>query len=115
MNTIPTQIALQSELKQATNKVMDLAKYQNENANLSSILSQLKNIVDREDKRHMMDQHLTPSMLSLLDEEIIPMLENELDYDPTPQHLYDNTGGESTINIAETHAAAWRQHQELHR
>ena len=115
MNTIPTQIALQSELKQTTNKVMDLAKYQNENANLSSILSQLKNIVDREDKRHMMDQHLTPSMLSLLDEEIIPLLENELDYDPTPQHLYDNTGGEPIESMKEIHAGAWRQHHTMHR
>lgn len=109
------RIALQAELNSATIKVMDLAKYQNEYANLSSILTQLKNIVDREDKRHMMDQHLTPSMLSLLDEEIIPMLENELDYDPTPQHLYDHSGGESTINIAEIHSGAWKQHQALHR
>ena len=103
------------QIKQATNTIMDLAKYQNEHANISSILSQLQDVVKRENKRHMMDQHLSSSMLSLLEEEIIPLLENELDYDPTPQHLYDNTGGESTINTAETHAAAWRQHQELHR
>lgn len=113
MNT--TRIALQAELKSAAIKVMDLAKYQNECENLSFILTQLKNIVDREDKRHMMDQHLTPSMLSLLDEEIIPMLENELDYDPTPEHLYDHSGGEPPVTMAEIHAHAWGQHQESHR
>lgn len=48
----------------------------------------LKGVIAREDKRHMMDEHLTASMKNLL-EEIIPQLENELDYDPTPQTAYD--------------------------
>ena len=36
-----------------------------------------------------MDTHLTPSMIDLLEHEIIPQLDNELDYDPTPQTAYD--------------------------
>lgn len=82
MNSYAVQVAIKSELKSATNKVMDLAKYQNEYANLSSILSQLQDVVKRENKRSIMKQHLTPSMLSLLEDEIIPMLENELGYAP---------------------------------
>jgi hypothetical protein len=33
-----------------------------------------------------MDEHLTFSMQNLLKDEIIPMLEEELNYDPTPQY-----------------------------
>ena len=46
----------------------------------------LKGVIAREDKRHMMDQHLTFSMRDLLESEVIPQLENELNYDPTPQY-----------------------------
>ena len=49
----------------------------------------LKGVIAREDKRHMMDQHLTSSMRELLEFEVIPQLENELDFDPTPQSSYD--------------------------
>jgi|TARA_R100000479_G_scaffold143822_1_gene79373 hypothetical protein len=46
----------------------------------------LKGVIAREDRRHMMDQHLTFSMRDLLESEVIPQLENELNFDPTPQH-----------------------------
>lgn len=58
----------------------------NEYQKLTEALNLLKAVVEREGKRHEMDQHLTPSMLALLEDEIIPMLENEIDYDPTPQY-----------------------------
>lgn len=82
----------------------------NEYKHLERILKELNEIVQRENKRHQMDADLTPSMLALLEDEIIPMLENELDYDPT-----DDMGGEPPITAAEMHHAAWVQHQELHR
>ena len=44
----------------------------NEYHHITRILSELKEIMQREDKRHEMDQHLTPSMYSLLENEIIP-------------------------------------------
>ena len=46
----------------------------------------LKGVIAREDKRHQMDQHLTFSMRDLLESEVIPQLENELNFDPTPQY-----------------------------
>ena len=58
----------------------------NEYVYVREALDMLKAITAREAKRHEMDAHLTPSMLSMLEDEIIPMLENELDYDPTPQY-----------------------------
>ena len=73
----------------------------NEYTHLTSILSRLKEIMQREDKRHEMDQHLTPSMYNLLQDEIIPMLENELDYDPT-----DDMAGEPPLTMDEMYKKA---------
>lgn len=90
----------------------------NEYTALVRIVKDLKSIVARESKRPQGCEDLTLSMLALLEEEIIPKLENEiehdLDYDPTPQYLYDNTGGEPPVTMAEMHASAWQQHQEMH-
>ena len=86
----------------------------NEYTALVRIVKDLKAIVARESKRPQGCEDLTLSMLALLEEEIIPQLENELDYDPTPQHLWDATGGEPPVTLAEMHACAWQQHQEMH-
>jgi|TARA_X000001388_G_scaffold76435_1_gene73778 vacuolar-type H+-ATPase subunit D/Vma8 len=60
-----------------------------ESTKIQRALDILKGVVEREDKRHMMDEQLTASMRNLLEHEVIPQLENELDYDPTPQTAYD--------------------------
>ena len=86
----------------------------NEFSQVKSILKDLKAIIDREDKRHEMDAHLTTSMRNLLEDEIIPMLENELDFDPTPQYLWDDTGGEPPVILDEMHTAAYNQKREMH-
>lgn len=81
----------------------------NENTHVEQILKDLKAIIDREDKRHEMDAHLTTSMRMLLEDEIIPQLENELDFDPTPQYLWDDSGGEPPITLDEMHTAAYNR------
>ena len=90
----------------------------NEYTALAGILKDLKAIVTRESKRPQGCEDLTLSMLALLEEEIIPQLEEEIEHDlnddPTPQYLYDNTGGEPPVTMAEVHASAWQQHQEMH-
>ncbi len=60
-----------------------------ESTKVERALNILKGVVERERKRYIMDTHLTSSMIDLLEYEIIPELENELDYDPTPQTAYD--------------------------
>jgi hypothetical protein len=82
---------------------------QNEYFYLEEVRSILKNVLARESKRHMMDEHLVPGTSDVI-EEIILMLEEQLDYDPTP-----NEPGEPPITAAEMHAAAWKEHQEMHR
>lgn len=91
-----------------------MAQTTNEYAHLDRILSELKEIMSRESKRHEMDQHLTPSMSNLLENEIIPMLENEITYDDADDYD-DYYGGEPPLTMDEMHTAAWKQHQELHR
>ena len=81
----------------------------NENTHVKQIVKDLKAIIEREDKRHMMDQHLTTSMRMLLEDEIIPQLENELDFDPTPEYLWDNSGGEPPVTLDEMHTAAYNR------
>jgi len=83
----------------------------NELKQLELILKDLKAVIDREDKRHQMDEHLTHSMRSLLEDEIIPQLENELelDYDPSPYYLWDNSGGEPPVTLDEMHTDAYNR------
>jgi len=83
----------------------------NENTHVEQIVKDLKAIIERENKRHQMDEHLTHSMRSLLEDEIIPQLENELemDYDPSPYYLWDNSGGEPPVTLDEMHTAAYNR------
>lgn len=81
----------------------------NEYQHLSRILSELEEIVKRESKRHMMDMHLTPSMYALLEDEIIPMLQNELECDYTPDEL-----GEPPLTMDEMQTAALKEHIAMH-
>jgi hypothetical protein len=83
----------------------------NELKKLELILKDLKAIISREQNRHMMDEHLTSSMRNLLEDEIIPQLENELelDYDPSPYYLWDNSGGEPPVTLDEMHTDAYNR------
>jgi hypothetical protein len=49
-------------------------------------------------------------MLSMLEYEIIPLIRNEMDCDPTPYEL-----GEPPITADEMHTAAWNEHLAAHR
>jgi len=60
-----------------------------EQTKLERILKELQSIIEREKKRHMMDEHLSHSMRDLLEYEIIPLLEAEVNFDPTPTTAYD--------------------------
>ena len=53
---------------------------------LERVLKELQAIVKRDGKRHLMDQQLSHSMQELLQYEVIPLLEAEINYDPTPQY-----------------------------
>jgi hypothetical protein len=84
----------------------------NEYTALAGIVKELKAIVARESKRPQGCEDLTPSMLALLEEEIIPQLENELNWEPSDADL--GYGSEPPLTADERHTAAWQQHQAMH-
>jgi hypothetical protein len=80
---------------------------------LERIIQELNEILTRDSKRHEMDEHLTPTLRSLIEEEIIPALENELNWEPSDADL--GYGSEPPMTADEMHTAAWQQHKEAHR
>jgi hypothetical protein len=85
----------------------------NEQQHLTRIIKELNEILNRESARPEMNEHLTPSIRSLLEEEIIPALENELNYEPSDEEL--GYGSEPPLTMNEMHTAAFVQHQAMHR
>ena len=84
----------------------------NDHANLVRIINELKEIIQRESKRHMMDTHLDSTLHDLIAYEIIPVLEEQLDYAPSDEEL--GYGSEPPMTMDEMHTAAWKEHQEAH-
>jgi hypothetical protein len=59
-----------------------------------------------------MDAHMPFALLGLLEDELLPLLQeaiNEIEYDPTPEFAE-----EPGITMDEMHSAAWAQHQAMH-
>ena len=80
---------------------------------LERIYKELKEIVKFENSLHMMDMTLNQTDVNTL-EEVISMIEDIVDYDPTPYYLYDNSGGEAPMTANERLSAAWKEHLQLH-
>jgi hypothetical protein len=69
-------------------------------------------VVKRDASRHLMDAHMPISLLMLLEDEMLPLLQaaiDDIEYDPTPQ-----CAEEPGITMAEMHSGAWVQHQAMH-
>ena len=80
----------------------------NEYKQLEQALDILKAVLARESTRHQMDEHLVPGDKDIV-QEAIGLLEEIIDYDPTP-----NEPGEPPITLDEMHTAAWKEHQAMH-
>ncbi len=81
---------------------------QNEYSKLQEAVDLLKAVLDRESKRHEMDQRLVPGDDDVV-QEAIGLLEEIIDYDPTP-----NESGEPPMTMNEIHTAAWKEHLAMH-
>jgi len=76
----------------------------------------VKQLLLEDTRRHQMDSE-PGEVIETIEDELLPSIEKLMeiwDYDPTPQYLYDNTGGEPPMTADEFYSAAWKQHQELH-
>ena len=80
----------------------------NEYHKLQEAVDLLKAVLERESKRTCTTQHLVPGDEEAV-EEAIALLEERIDYDPTPSEP-----GEPPITLDEMHTAAWKEHQAMH-
>ena len=80
---------------------------------LERIYKELKEIVKFENSLHMMNMTLNQTDVNTL-EEVISMIEDIVNYDPTPYYLYDNSGGEAPMTANERLSASWKEHLQLH-
>lgn len=70
----------------------------------------LKDVVDRENKLHLMDMTIPSCDLEIIEYEVLPLLEDIIDYAPSDEEL----GGEPPVTMDEMHSAAYKQHQDMH-
>lgn len=84
-----------------------------ESDHVQRIVNELKEVLLRESKKPEGYEDLSFTLRDLIEYEIIPALEEELNYDPTPQHLYDHSGGEPPVTMAEIWMQAHREIQLL--
>jgi hypothetical protein len=80
---------------------------------LERIYKELNEIVKFENSLHMMDMTLNQTDVNTL-EEVISMIEDIVNYDPTPYYLYDNSGGEAPMTANERLNASWKEHLQIH-
>jgi len=74
-------------------------------------------VVMRDEMRPMQDAHIPMDLFAVIEDELLPILDRCIEcieYDPTPQYLWDNSGGESPVSQSETHEVARAQHVEMH-
>lgn len=74
-------------------------------------------VVRRDGSRAMQDAHIPLDLMAVIEDDLMPILDRCIEcieYDPTPEYLWDNHGGESPVSQSETHEAARAQHIAMH-
>jgi hypothetical protein len=89
----------------------------NDYAKLSALTrafqAEVQALVLRENARHMMDTHLDFHTLSVVEEQLLPVLQDvvdALDWEPSDEDLL----GEPAMSAGELHQAAHQQHVDFH-
>ena len=85
---------------------------------VSTLVAEFKDklsvIVKRDGSRHEMDAHIPMNVMSLLEDELQPLLEEvitQIEWEPGDE---DFCPGEPPMSAAEMHHAAWVQHVQMH-
>jgi hypothetical protein len=82
----------------------------NEYKHVERLIKELKDIVERENKRPMGYEHLDLNLKNLIEYEIIPVLEEHINWEPSDEDLT----GEPPLSSAEMHHQAWVNHVAMH-
>ena len=75
---------------------------------LYTIKECLKALLDKEEEAHIMDESFSTDQVDDLNEAYDSMTAI-YDYDPTPQHLYDDSGGEPPVTMNEMVNQAYKE------
>jgi len=85
---------------------------------VSTLVAEFKDklsvIVKRDGSRHEMDAHIPSNVMSLLEYELQPLLEEvitQIEWEPGDEDLCP---GEPPMSAAEMHQVAWVQHVQMH-
>lgn len=70
----------------------------------------LKDVVERENKLHIMDMTINSYDVDTIEYEVLPLLEDIFDYAPSDEEL----SGEPSITMNEMHTAAHKEHIKMH-
>ena len=75
---------------------------------LYTIKECLKALLDKEEEAHIMDESFCTGQVDDLNE-AYDLMTAIYDYDPTPQHLYDDSGGEPPVTMNEMINQAYKE------
>ena len=75
---------------------------------LYTIKECLKALLDKEEEAHIMDESFSTGQVDDLNE-AYDLMTAIYEYDPTPQHLYDDSGGEPPITMNEMVNQAYKE------
>lgn len=79
---------------------------------LIALKNELTRLLKQDERRDIMYAELHEISNDI--HEFVAAVDQWHDYDPTPQFLYDNDGGEPAVSAAERDAATFAQKRELH-
>lgn len=81
---------------------------------IADVYRRLDVIIKRDGSRHMMDAHIPSDVADILEDELMPVLEEvirKIEWEPSDEDLMP---GEPPITMAEMHSAAHAQHIAMH-
>ena len=101
---IPKKEDLNAPIKNILNLTSELQPLDQ----LYTIKECLKALINKEEEAHIMDESFSTGQVDDLNE-AYDLMTAIYDYDPTPQHLYDDSGGEPPVTMNEMVNQAYKE------
>lgn len=101
---IPKKEDLNAPIKNILNLTSELQPLDQ----LYTIKECLKALIKKEEEAHVMDESFSTGQVDDLNE-AYDLMTAIYDYDPTPQHLYDDSGGEPPVTMNEMVNQAYKE------
>ena len=102
------KIPKKEDLNAPIKKILNLSGQLQPLDQLYTIKECLKALLDKEEEAHIMDESFSTGQVDDLNE-AYDLMTAIYDYDPTPQHLYDDSGGEPPVTMNEMVNQAYKE------